>query len=328
VRSQSASPSKLPTSPPSPPSKTLAKTQIAAGALLAGFASWLAYRYFTRREETYEGQSVVISGGSRGLGLEMARQLARAGARITLLARDPDELEVACQELKSISPNICTLVCDVTQKEHFEYALAETRARFGSVDVLIHNAGQISVGPFAAMEKNDYNSQIDLHLNAAIDSIRAVTPYFRQSEGGRILLISSIGGRIPIPHLPAYCASKAALGLLAESVRPELAAENISITVAYPGLIRTGSDVYAKFRGDAKREAKWFRTIDHLPIITMAQEKCARRALQATLDRRASIIVGAPAKLADFFYHTFPETYADITTLITRALPKDELRTR
>jgi NAD(P)-dependent dehydrogenase (short-subunit alcohol dehydrogenase family) len=272
------------------------------------------------RKRSYEGKSVVITGGSRGLGLALARELVFQGANVTLLARDPEELERACKSLNA-PKRVFSAVCDVNRAETLDNAFAEARARFGRIDVLINNAGSIVVGPFFTMNDEDFDATMNIHLKSVIHAIRCVRPYFHQIGGGRIINISSIGGVIPVPHLSAYCASKFALAGLSESARAELASEKISVTTVYPGLMRTGSPIQAVFKGDHKKEFAWFSLADSTPGLALPAEVAARKILEAGLERRARLVLGAPAKVANWAHALLPETFSAINAWVANLLP-------
>jgi NAD(P)-dependent dehydrogenase (short-subunit alcohol dehydrogenase family) len=286
----------------------------------AAIALWPTERY------SFRGKSAVITGGSRGLGLAIARELLREGARVTLLARNPDELERACKLLDratvGASGHVFTVVCDVTNPQQVENALAEARARFGGIDLLFNNAGSITVGPFASLNQADFDAQLNLHVRAPLITTLAVRPYFHIRGGGRIVNISSIGGRIAIPHMAPYCASKFALGGLSETLRSELSLENITVTTVYPGLMRTGSPMQAVFKGDRDREFAWFATGDVIPGLSIDAAQAAQRILDGVRHGSAEVVVSVPAKLAIFFRALFPETYALATEVTARLMPK------
>ena len=298
-------------------SRTLRRSWIVRGLALTSMALLLLP---SRKRSSYRGRSVVITGGSRGLGLALARCLIDQGAHVTLLARDPEELERACQSLNAPKRTF-TVVCDVTREDSLETAFAEARARFGRIDVVINNAGSIVVGPFATMTDDDFEATMNIHVRSVIHSTRIARPYFHQIGGGRIINISSIGGVIPVPHLSAYCTSKFALAGFSESVRAELAQENISVTTVYPGLMRTGSPIQAVFKGDHEKEFAWFSLADTTPGLAISADKAAKRILEAGLDRRAELVLGAPAKMAHWIHALLPETFSALNAWIAGFLP-------
>src|SRR5204862_4688180 len=134
--------------------------------------------------------------------------------------------------------------------------------------VLINNAGVITVGPFEDFSKADFDEAMAIHFWAALYTLKAALPHMRKAGGGRVVNISSIGGKVGVPHLAAYCASKFALTGFSQSIRAELAKDNIRVTTVAPGLMRTGSHVNAKFKGNHAAEFAWFSVSSGTPLIS------------------------------------------------------------
>src|SRR5690348_10836503 len=151
------------------------------------------------------GKVVLITGGSRGLGLVMARQLVAQKARVAICARDPDELRRAKADL---GDDVVTVTCDVTDADQLERLVGEVHAQLGPIDVLINNAGIIQVGPMKLMTIEDYETAMATHFWAPLRLSLAVLPKMLERGVGRIVNICSIGGRIAVPHLLPYTASK------------------------------------------------------------------------------------------------------------------------
>src|SRR5690242_17375907 len=151
-----------------------------------------------RRRDAYEfgSKSVVITGGSRGLGLVIARELADEGARLTLVARDEEELERAADDIRTRQPfaEVLTAAADIRTGEDGERVIAEVLDRYGRIDVLINNAGIIQVGPIDHMKLADYENAMNTHFWGPLHTIMAALPAMRRQGGGRIVNISSIGG--------------------------------------------------------------------------------------------------------------------------------------
>src|SRR5688500_13483425 len=164
------------------------------GALVAA----QAWRH--RQAYDFGGKSVVITGGSRGLGLVMARELADEGARLTLIARDEEELARAADDLRARQPfvDVLTVVADVRRRADTERALAQILERFSRIDVLINNAGIIQVGPVAHMTLADYEDAMNTHFWGPLHMTLAALPSMRRQGEGRIVNISSIGGRVAV----------------------------------------------------------------------------------------------------------------------------------
>lgn len=279
--------------------------------------------FYPRR--TFAKRSVVITGGSRGLGLALAKRLLKQNAEVTLLARDADELDRAksllIQEIPGCEHRIFPLKCDVEDCKSLDYAFAEVRARFGRIDVLINNAGAICVAPFHALSLEDYDAQMNLHLRAVVQTTRLIQPYLRLNGGGHIVNISSLGGVMPLPQMSAYSASKFALGGFSESVGAELLKDGIFVTTVYPGLLRTGSPIQATFKGDPENEYKWFASGATAPGLSMSSDCAAARILKAAADGQSRLVLSLPAKMGELAHVLLPELFAIGSALVARALP-------
>ena len=292
---------------------------LAAGlgaALLAGRLSR------ARHAISFEGRVVVITGGSRGLGLVMARMLVDEGARVVLLARDLGELERAKDELESRGRgDVMTLRCDVRRRGDVRAAIDTVLDTWRTVDVLINNAGIIQVGPLEHMDHEDFENAMATHFWGPLHLILEVTPVMRHRRFGRIVNISSIGGRIAVPHLAPYSASKFALVGLSDAVRTELDPYGIRVTTVAPGLMRTGSPVNAQFKGNHEAEYAWFKVSSSLPGLTIAAERAARRILGACRYGDPALTITLQAKLAAAANAVAPNSIARAMMLVTRALP-------
>lgn len=252
----------------------------------------------------------------------MARQLAAQGARLAICARDRDELARAVAELSETGVEILPLVCDVTQKQEVDDMVAKVRDRLGPIDVLINNAGQIEVGPMTVMNLEDYEAAMNLHFWGPLYTTLAVLPEMRQQRRGRIVNISSIGGKVSVPHLLPYSASKFALTGLSEGMRSELAREGIFVTTVCPGLIRTGSAYHALFKGQHRAEHAWFSVSSSLPFFSISAEAAAREILAACRRGEAELVLSLPAWVADKFHGLFPGLAMDLLGWVNQLLPE------
>ena len=262
------------------------RAAVAIGATAIG--ALLAARSWHRRERyDFAGKSVLITGGSRGLGLVMARELAAEGAKLTLVARDEDELNRAVQDIHTRQPRaeVAAVSADIRRRYDAERAIAQAIERHGRIDVLVNNAGIIQVGPLDHMKLSDYEDAMNTHFWGPLYAITAALPHMRREGEGRIVNISSIGGKIAIPHLVPYSASKFALAGLSEGLRAELAHDNIIVTTVYPGLMRTGSPVNAMFKGKRPQEYAWFAISDSLPLASIDAGRAAHQIIDACRSR-------------------------------------------
>jgi short-subunit dehydrogenase len=193
--------------------------------------------------------------------------------------------------------------------------------RYGQIDVLVNNAGTITVGPMEVMTLADYEEAMNLHFWAPLYMTLAVLPDMRQRHQGRIVNIASIGGKLSVPHLLPYSASKFALVGLSEGLRSEVAKDGVLVTTVVPGLMRTGSPRNAWFKGHHRSEYAWFSIGDSLPLLSMNVERAARQILAATQRGDAELTLSLPAKLAVRFHAVFPELTAQMLTSVNHLLP-------
>jgi short-subunit dehydrogenase len=276
-----------------------------------------------RRQRSYDlmGQTVLITGGSRGLGLVMAREFVRQGARVAICARDLDELQRASEDLILRGGEVFPVSCDLTDQMEVEQCVRTVREEFGEIDVLVNNAGVISVGPLEEMRLNDFEEAMRTNYWAAVYTILAVLPGMRMRGKGRIVNITSIGGKISVPHLLPYSASKFALVGLSTGLRAEVAKDGIVVTTVCPGLMRTGSPRNAVFKGNHRAEYTWFSISDSLPLVSMGAERAARQIITACKRGDAEVVLSLPAKLAVRFHALFPELTADLLEVVNQLLP-------
>ena len=180
----------------------------------------------------------------------------------------------------------------------------------------------IQVGPLEVMTAEDFEIAMKAHFWAPLNTIMAVLPSMRERKAGRIVNISSIGGKVSIPHLVPYSASKFALVGLSKGLRAELMKDGISVTTVCPGLMRTGSPRNADFKGKHQYEYAWFSISDALPLLTVSAENAARQVIRACKRGQAELVISVPAKAAVLFDSLFPETMYQILGLVNQLLPE------
>jgi NAD(P)-dependent dehydrogenase (short-subunit alcohol dehydrogenase family) len=283
-------------------------------ATAGGLGLLLAARGVMRRWREYDlrDRVALITGGSRGLGLIMARHLLQQGAHVAICARDEPELERARHDLSQDHGQVLSLPCDIINREQVHAMVQSVLKHFGRIDILINNAGAIQVGPVELMTLEDYEAAMKVHFWGPLYTVFAVLPGMRQRRHGRIVNIASIGGKISMPHLLPYNASKFALVGFSEGLRAELAKDGIVVTTVCPGLMRTGSPRNAFFKGQHRAEYAWFSIGDALPIVSQSAERAAGQIITACKRGDAEVVLSLPAKLATTVHGLFPGTTADL----------------
>jgi NAD(P)-dependent dehydrogenase (short-subunit alcohol dehydrogenase family) len=202
-----------------------------------------------------------------------------------------------------------------------EAGIRQVIDRFGKIDILINNAGIIEVGPLEHMTREDFERAMQLHFWAAYELISQIVPEMRTWGGGRIVNVSSVGGKVAVPHLAPYSASKFALTGFSDAVRTELARDNIYVTTVAPGMMRTGSHVNARFKGKHDTEFAWFAAAAGAPLISMNADRAARRILAACRRGQPSLTLTFAARGAILGNALFPNLTGHMMKLVNRFLP-------
>jgi len=274
-----------------------------------------------RRVYTLRDKIVLITGGSRDLGLALAREFVHEGARIVICGRDSNTLKRAQRELATQPSQTLAIPCDVTDQQQVSQLIRTVYQHWQRIDVVVNNAGTITVGPMEVMTHADYEEAMNLHFWAPLYTTLAVLPDMRRRGEGRIVNIASVGGKLSVPHLLPYCASKFALVGLSEGLRSELVRDGIHVTTVCPGLMRTGSPQNAQFKGRHQAEYAWFSISDSLPFLSMDAQRAARQIVRACKRGSAEVILSLPAQLAVTFHGLFPELTASMLAAVNQFLP-------
>jgi NAD(P)-dependent dehydrogenase (short-subunit alcohol dehydrogenase family) len=297
------------------------KLLAAAGA---GLGAALLSRSLLRRSRRFSfvGKTVFVAGGSRGLGLVLARQLVDAGARVAICARTAADLEQAERELRARGGEAIALRCDVSSPEEVRAAVEQAVRRFGGIDVLCNVAGVIQVGPLEAMTREDFHRAMDVHLWGTLNATLEVLPLMRRRGWGRIVNIASLGGKRAVPHMLPYTASKFALVGLSNGLRAELAKDGILVTTVCPSLVRTGSTRNALFKGQHRKEHAWFSIAGSLPGVAMSAENAAAQILRACRDGEREVLLRNPLNIAVALQAFLPGATQSLLGVVARVLPR------
>jgi short-subunit dehydrogenase len=302
------------------------KRRWAAAPLMAAVGVSLLAARRVRKRTGYKlfGKTVLITGGSRGLGLALARKMGAQGARLIICGRDAGSLERAAASLAQAGVEVLAVPVDVTDARSVEDMAQAVRQRFGHIDVLVNNAGVIEVGPAAEMSLVDYAEAMNTNFWGMLYPTLAFLPGMRARRSGRIVNITSIGGKLGIPHLLPYSASKFAAVGFSQGLRAEVAGDGIKVITVCPGLMRTGSPRNAIFRGQHKSEYAWFSISDALPGLSISAESAARRIVSALRRGDAEVLFPLPAKVAAVVNVLAPGVTGNVMALVDRILPSSK----
>ena len=286
----------------------------------AGFIAWSALRRTSAMD--LAGKVVLITGGSRGLGLQLAREFGSQGSVIVICSRDETELARAAEDLCGRGIRAYAIRCDVSDQRQCERLIAEAVQKAGTIDVLVNNAGVIQVGPLSELSVADFEQAMNVIFWGTVYPTFAALPILQQREAARIVNITSIGGKISVPHLLSYSCAKFAAVAFSEGLRTELGRSSIKVTTIVPGLMRTGSHLQARFKGDRSKEYAWFSLAAATPLASISAERAARFIVRATVRGDAERILSLPAQLAARLHGMAPGFTSAISTFIQRMLPQ------
>ncbi|HEV2577386.1 MAG TPA: SDR family oxidoreductase [Acidobacteriaceae bacterium] len=277
----------------------------------AGFAAAaIATTRALRAAPPPDGAVVLVTGGGRGLGYAIASRFARRPIRLILAARDLGELHAAQAALIAEHPHLrpedfYLFQGDLANPMECHRLVDESFAHFGRIDVLINNAGIIEVGPAEVQPLDAFYRAMHIHFYGPLHILWAALPRLRQqypmpgwNRRCAIVNIASIGGKVPVPHMLPYTASKFALVGFSEGLHAELRKANILVTTVCPGLMRTGGEHHAHFTGDVEAEKRWFMFGAKTPGIATTPEHAACRIYSAVTHGCAEIVITPHAWLA------------------------------
>ncbi|EYF00793.1 SDR family NAD(P)-dependent oxidoreductase [Chondromyces apiculatus] len=279
-------------------------TVLAAGVASVAIARNVIAR---RRRLDLRGRVAVVTGGSRGLGLLMAEELGRLGARVALCGRDAEAVSRARVHLESLGVEVHAVACDLGVRAEAEAFVDGVVDALGRIDLVFNNAGAIGVAPVEELGVEGIEEAMRSNFwSATYVTFRALPHLKARGSAGRLVNISSIGGRIAVPHMVGYVASKFAVAGLSEALCAELAQSGIRVTTVFPGLMRTGSIYNATFGGDTEAEFAWFGVSASMPVISMNARRAAKQVVRAALDGETEVKLGVSARSASLLHGVAP----------------------
>lgn len=297
------------------------------GAAGLALGLWLVGR--ARHGARLDGAVVLVTGSSRGLGLQLARELARHGARVAITGREHHTLERALDDLERRGAEVVAVPADLAEPDEIRELVRRVRDVLGPIDVLVHNAGVIQVGPFESLTHADHERALDVHYRAFVRLVEEVLPDMKARGRGHVVTITSIGGRIAVPHMLPYVASKHAEVAASRALRVELARYGVRVLTVFPWLMNTGSPRNATFKGHHRGEYAWFALADASPLLSVSAERAARRIVRALRAGRTELVLGVQARVAATLHDLFPRLSYAVLALAERSLlpgPSDDPR--
>ena len=288
----------------------------------AGAAALMAFRAVTKKLNAYsfKNKVVVITGGARGMGLAVARIFAEEGAKLAICSRTEHQLKTAAEELTAMGAEVLALPCDLTNRIKAEGFIQKVKAHFGQIDVLINNAGVIQTGPLENMTLQDFDNAMKIHFWAPLYTMLSVIPEMKARGEGRIVNIASVGGKVSVPHIVPYSASKFALVGLSSGFRHEMKKYGIKVTTINPGLTRTGSNFNISVKGQAEKEFALFTAMGSSLLTSSSAENTARQIVEACRNGEAEVLTNFPARFLALSNELMPELTSDILSLTTQYL--------
>jgi short-subunit dehydrogenase len=222
---------------------------------------------------------VLITGASGGIGLAAARHLAAAGAKVALAARSTEKLTQLANELRSQGHEALSVPTDMRNQAEVIQMVEATVQHFGQIDVLINNAGQAASGTITDVSIDDYRQIVELNMFGPLYAMQAVIPKMRSQGGGIIVNVSSMVSRMHIPGLAAYASTKAALNMLSDTARGELASDNIRVITFYPRM--TATDFGRNSLGNRQMRQQQRATTNRPEVVVDSPESVAEKILEA-----------------------------------------------
>lgn len=291
---------------------------------LAGFGLAAAATRLARRQQHrigLRGKIALVTGGSAGLGLQIARELAGRGAQVVICGRDRTTLDGAAAELRAGGAVVEPYVCDVADRPAVEAMVRDVEERLGAVDVLVNNAGEIDIGEVGPAEHETFARMLDIMFWGVVNPTLALLGPMRERGRGRIANVTSIGGRVAAPHLVPYSCAKHAAYAFSQGLRAETGDDGVLVTTVVPGLMHTGSHRAARVRGGDRTEYSWFALLGANALSATSPEHAARRIVSGLRHGDGHVIIGLDAMIATRVEGLAPGTVNRVLSLVERVLP-------
>ncbi|MGB3509354.1 MAG: SDR family NAD(P)-dependent oxidoreductase [Microcoleaceae cyanobacterium] len=252
--------------------------------------------------------TVLITGASQGCGKATALLFARKGYNVVLAARKLDRLVETANEVREIGTSALAIPTDVTDIKQVEYLVQKAIDFYDKIDLLVNNAGICLTGTMEHTTLADFQQLMNVNFFGYVNTIKALLPHFIERKSGTIINVGSIGGKMPLPQMTAYCASKYAVTGLTDTLRLELQSKGINVSSVQPGVINSDFMERAQFRGGDNSEVENRRQQMNSVLASnfVSQPKDIAEAIWNAVKNQQSEVVVGPATLATESYRLFP----------------------
>ena len=287
--------------------------------LLGGAACWTIARQ--RRRISLRGAVAIVTGGGRGLGFAIASELASEGCKLALCGRDGAVIDAAVAALRERGCEVIGSACDVSDEAAANKLVTDVMSHYGRVDVLINNAGQCFVGPAAELETSDLDYALRNIFWAQFFPTMAALPHMRRQRAGRIVNVTSIGGKFPTPHQAAYAAGKFAATGWSETLSVELRKDGIEVSTVTPPPLDDGAPLHVHFNGRVDEEFVWFAKTLTSPVRATSTARAARAVVNAARYGDAERAVSLGSWLAARLQGAAPNIMSRLLSMAESNLP-------
>lgn len=252
-----------------------------------------------------QGKVALITGGGRGIGQAIAFYFAEKGIKVSICGRKKEFLERTCQALRKKGKAAIFVQADVTDDDAMEAAIHKTKQSFGSIDVLINNAGILKTGKLKSLSLEDVRAMMEVNFYGTVRTTLKVLPFMQARGFGRIVNIASIGSRRVFPGYGGYAATKFAVAAFTEALRTELAGTNIKVSMVHPGGVDTDM-------GAPLKKKRWVK------FSMVKPEHVARAAYRAASTGKPEIYVPGPQKMMVLLNQLSPGTVDALARLLMK----------
>jgi len=244
-----------------------------------------------------EGKVAVVTGATAGIGLAAASKFVEEGAKVAICARNADKLAATVELLRAKGGDVFGLATDITRPEEIERFFAAVAERFGRIDILVNNAGTSMRGSFLKVGDRDWEADLELKLYGAIRCSRLAVPHMKKQGGGRIVNISTIGGKQPAATSMPTSVSRAAGLALTKALSREFAADNILVNAVCIGKIKAGQHERAAASKGRDPDDLYREFAQGIPLGRVGEAEEAANVIVFLASGAASYVTGSSVNL-------------------------------